>query len=144
MSADRSSFENQIVIEHRVTIRRPRQCLEYLITASGWMFLSSFLLQIGASIFLWVLGIRQVRVYLVSRPEIFETLRSLKISFLVAMICLVVFVGWAQYNKHRYGSLRRRRFPPDVTRHELAERLGTSEREIATLQEAKWIDWPHG
>jgi biofilm PGA synthesis protein PgaD len=52
----------------------------------------------------------------------------------VALCALVVFVGWAEYNRLRYGRRERRRAVPPVTLDESASALGVTPALAAQLR----------
>lgn len=92
---------------------------------------------------LWFLGIRYVQHYLWAPGEAAATARAVWVTVGVAAVSALALGGWGEYNRRRYGPLRRRRMPSDMTAAELAQALSVPVETIERLQRSRWTEYPH-
>lgn len=121
---------------------RPKRWFETAITLTGWLWVTAVTLQVLASAILWLIGWHKFDVYVLGLLPTTTPLEVIRVGLTVTVLSAVLFVGWATYNRRRFGQLRRRRPPVPVSDVELAERLHLSVGEIARWQVEKIVEWP--
>lgn len=87
---------------------------------------------------LWFVGLRYVRPYLWAPGEASATARAVRVTIGAVALSTLVLGGWGWYNRRRYGSLRRRRMPSDMTAADLAQALSVPVKTIEEWQRARW------
>ncbi|GMA57933.1 poly-beta-1,6-N-acetyl-D-glucosamine biosynthesis protein PgaD [Alicyclobacillus sacchari] len=132
---------NDMVINASPHRSKPRRFAETLLTLGGWLCVGSVLLQLLLALCLWVFGARHVTLDFMFGLSNASLLIFLRDAGVVGCASLCVFGTWVVYNKRRFGSLHRRKFPRDVTADELAERLGIDPPQIETWQHSAVVNW---
>ncbi|KRW91034.1 hypothetical protein SD51_11185 [Alicyclobacillus tengchongensis] len=132
---------NEMVIYSGPHRSKSRRFAETLLTVSGWLWVCSVLLQLVLSLCLWILGASYAKLYLFTALSYTSFLIFVRDAGIVGCASLLVFGTWVVYNKRRFGSLHRRKFPRDVTTQELADKLGIHYLEIEAWQRSSWVDW---
>lgn len=88
------------------------------------------------TLILWLLGIRTAFFELYTRQHQVEPFLILAMP-LMATLCAVALISWAEYNRWRFASHDRRSPQADVSREEVADRLGAAPALAAQLGAAK-------
>lgn len=116
---------------------RARRYLSRVLTLVAWSLYFYLWLPLVTLAMWWVslrFGFEQLRI--VDAPPAID--RALFVMLgIVAVTAIVVFVGWAEYNRLRYGRRDRRRAIPPVTLDESALALGVSPELAAQLREVR-------
>ncbi|MFL0196282.1 poly-beta-1,6-N-acetyl-D-glucosamine biosynthesis protein PgaD [Clostridium sp. WILCCON 0269] len=99
---------------------RAIKILEKLITTIGWIFMLGYVFQILASVMLWSFNLSNFYHKLFVLYNIKTTLRILITTIVIALCVFIVMYSWGRYNYKRYAHLKRRKFPQNVTNHEIA------------------------
>ena len=71
-----------------------------------------------------------------------ETKRLLFITLVILLIEIVVMVFWKEYNRLKYGSLRRRKFKPDASVEQMAEFFEMPEEKLIEMRSQKIVILP--
>lgn len=120
--------------------RRPpaaRRTLYGLATFAIWAVYLYLWLPLLTLLF-WFLGLRSAYVELyLSQHRIDPALLGL--LPLIALICGMALIGWAEYNRRRFGKLDRREPHTDVPDHEIALALGADPDLAARLRSSKRV-----
>jgi len=90
------------------------------------------------TLILWLLGVRTAFFELYSRQHQVEPFVLLSIP-LIAAACACALIAWAEYNRYRFAAKDRRSPQRDVTRHDVAERMGASIALADELADAKVV-----
>lgn len=105
------------------------------VTAAFWLFYLYLLLPL-ATLLLWALGVRNAYTELYVRESGIDAF-LLGTLPLLALLCAVVVILWAEYNRKRFQGNDRRQPQADATREEIAEAMGASGTLAAGLLDAK-------
>ncbi|MBF8378053.1 poly-beta-1,6-N-acetyl-D-glucosamine biosynthesis protein PgaD [Alicyclobacillus mali] len=133
---------DELVVRRGSRSTRPKRWFEAAVTLTGWLWLSAVALQVLLSSILWVLGWNKFHVYVLELLPSATPLHVVRMGAAIAAMAAAVFVGWASYNRLRFGRLRRRKPPAPVSDAELAEMLGVPVGEIERWQREKVVNWP--
>lgn len=90
------------------------------------------------TLILWLLGIRTAFFELYTRDHQIEPFVLLSIP-LIAALCAVVLISWAEYNRWRFAAKDRRGVQRDVSREEVADRLGANSQLAQQMGNAKVV-----
>jgi biofilm PGA synthesis protein PgaD len=86
----------------------------------------------------WLLGVRTSFIELRVREYQFDQ-NTFGILFTLAIVATVVLIGWAEYNRHKFGGPDRRLPADNVGPDEIATSLGSSPEIARHLAHAKSI-----
>ncbi|MBT2684197.1 poly-beta-1,6-N-acetyl-D-glucosamine biosynthesis protein PgaD [Bacillus sp. ISL-37] len=112
---------------------KPRKIIDLLFTFFGWLFLTVFLYNF-ISQFERNIDFKFHELNLANANSI------LLITILVVITSVAALSWWSSYNKRRFGHLKRRTFPPQTNRKELAEYFQVSENELEIIQIDSYIE----
>lgn len=110
-----------------------RKSLDFLLTITGWIFLLLFLhnflnhLNSHLSMKFYLLALSSADAIVI-------------FTICILGISAALLVWWSFYNKRKYGSLKRRRFPQPANDKEVADYFKKNEDEIGLLQNDRYID----
>jgi poly-beta-1,6-N-acetyl-D-glucosamine biosynthesis protein PgaD len=110
-----------------------RKAIDLLFTFFGWLFLTVFLYNF-ISHFERNIDFKFHELNLANANSI------LLITILVVITSAAALSWWSSYNKRRFGHLKRRTFPPQTNRKELAEYFQVSENELKIIQIDSYIE----
>lgn len=88
------------------------------------------------TLMLWLLGIRTAFFELYSRQHQIEPFVLLSIP-VIAALCALVLIAWAEYNRWRFAAKDRRNPHRDVSREDVADSLGATRAIAAQMAGAK-------
>ena len=95
--------------------------LHGVLTVLAWALYAYLWLPL-LTVLAWVMGVRTSYVELYVRNNHVD--QSIFVVILVlAVVATALLVGWAEYNRHRFGGPDRRAAAPDVEPHDIAESL---------------------
>jgi biofilm PGA synthesis protein PgaD len=114
---------------------RSRRLAYGAVTASVWMayfYLWAPLLTLLA----WFVGLRTayLRLYLAQNAVDPFLLAALP---LIALVCAVLLIGWAEYNRARFGNADERRRRRTVPEQEVDSRMGAAEQMGVLLRHSR-------
>lgn len=140
------SVENPIIkqdtshIENKVKQKKWKKIIEIILTVIAWIYLVVY----------WVFMIYGIFCDLTHRPikewwiynkaTIHQTEHFFVVLFIAILIETLVLILWKEYNLHRFGRLRRRKFKGDVTEAELDEYFKLDPKISDTLHHGKYIE----
>ncbi|WP_062306901.1 poly-beta-1,6-N-acetyl-D-glucosamine biosynthesis protein PgaD [Alicyclobacillus sendaiensis] len=143
MNREKSPLDwEELIVRRGSRSARPKRWFEAAVTLTGWLWVSAVALQLLLSTILWVLGWHKFHVYVLNLLPSATPLEVVRLGAMMTAMATALFVGWASYNRLRFGRLRRRRPPAPVSDAELAEIAGVPVDEIEHWQREKVIDWP--
>lgn len=96
----------------------------------------SFLWLPLVTLLVWLLGVRSAYLELYLRSQPFDPF-LLFVLPTIALGVAIVLIGWAEYNRRRFGRLTRRRPPADVSPDAVATALGADRNVAQTLRRAR-------
>lgn len=105
------------------------------VTAAFWLFYLHLLMPL-VTLVLWAMGIRTVFSELYLRESHIEPFLVFVLPVL-ACACAALLIGWAGYNRARFGGVERRQRATNVSRDDIALALGANALVSAGLAEAK-------
>lgn len=140
---ERNSMDttNKELKEHLILGKQKtwKKILEWFFTILGWLIILTF---VGYVIY-GNLAIRfgwALPEFLFLNREMLEEVDGYYVIILIVfLVGLLLFFVWKSYNKRRFGSLRRRKFRPDVTNEELQEKFGIDDELLYHLQHDRVI-----
>jgi poly-beta-1,6-N-acetyl-D-glucosamine biosynthesis protein PgaD len=112
---------------------KPRKAIDLLFTFFGWLFLTLFLYNF-ISHFELNIDFKFLELNLANANSI------LLITIFVVITSAAALSWWSSYNKRRFGHFKRRTFPPQTNRKELAEYFQVSENELEIIQIDSYIE----
>jgi poly-beta-1,6-N-acetyl-D-glucosamine biosynthesis protein PgaD len=120
--------------------KKKLKLFEGIFSFFGWMLMLGYLIQIIASLIIWIFGLSNIyqKLFMINNME-----TTIKITLMTVVISIVVFIimlTWGKYNYNRYAHLRRRKFPKDVTQEDVAEYFNLPFDEIKKMQNDKRIE----
>ena len=78
--------------------------------------------------------------WIYTRSTIQQTEHYFVVLFVATLIELLILILWKEYNYHRFGKLRRRKFKPNVTPEELDEYFGLEPNFAYQMHNDKYIE----
>jgi poly-beta-1,6-N-acetyl-D-glucosamine biosynthesis protein PgaD len=112
---------------------KPRKIIDILLTFFGWMFLTLFLYNFITH-FEGTLDFTFLELKLANANSIM----LITIGMVIASAAFLSW--WSSYNRRKYGSLKRRTFPPQTSEKELAEYFELKEDEVREIQNNKYYE----
>ncbi len=113
---------NPPLIEKPESINRARRSVAGAVTAAGWLVYAWLWVPL-LTLLAWVIGIRTAwqRLYLEQNAVDPFILAALPV---IALVCGLLLIGWAEYNRTRFADADKRRRRKDVDEEAVTERLG--------------------
>ena len=140
------SVENPIIkqdtshIENKVKQKKWKKVIEIILTVIAWIYLVVY----------WAFMIYGIFCDLTHRPikewwiyntaTIHQTEHFFVVLFIAMLIEILVLILWKEYNLHRFGRLRRRKFKGDVSEAELDEYFKLDPKLSDALHHGKYIE----
>lgn len=131
-------MKRNLIIDGRQ--KQGKRIFEYFFTLAGWGYVVLFSIQVILSLLLWTVGIHYIRHFIISEEYYTLTVRLVFFTIACAIVVLSIAMYWSYYNKFRYGKLRRRTMPTDVTVAELSEIFSVPEEFVQEIQTKRWIE----
>lgn len=119
--------------------KRKWKVIELIATFFGWLVILFLALQIIASVFLWIFNVGYIYNELFLIGNIEDTVFIFSVTILVAILAFTLLYFWGNYNYRKFGNLRRRRFPDNVSTEELTEHFNLPVESIKKMQSEKYI-----
>ncbi|MEL1264746.1 poly-beta-1,6-N-acetyl-D-glucosamine biosynthesis protein PgaD [Pseudoxanthomonas putridarboris] len=127
-------FDSRLIHQPKKQPRLHRTAWGF-VTLGFWM-MYLYMLAPLVTLVLWLLGIRTAMFELYSRDHQVEPFLLVSLP-IMAGLCAVMLISWAEYNRFRFGGMDRRSRQSDVTVHEMAAALGASDKVARALKQAK-------
>lgn len=125
------------IIDHRDRLSQARLGAAGVATAIAWAIYAWLWLPLVTFI-AWLVGMRTAYVRLYLEDQVVDSFVLLSLP-LIALGCGLLLVGWAEYNRMRFGRQERRRRPDDIGYAPLREMLGGSEALAARLRAGRIV-----
>ena len=116
-----------------------KKILEFLASSLAWAFILVFFAYVTYGFICLALGKTPVSIWIYDVGMLLETRKLLLIALIVLLVEIVVMIFWKEYNRLRFGKLRRRTFMPDVTTQELSELFEIPYEDLMKYQTEKII-----
>lgn len=126
-------------IENHTKQKAIRQIIEFILTAVAWIYMIIYWVFMMYGIFCDLTGrpIREFWIY--NSSTIHQTEHYFFILFIAILIEILVLIIWKEYNYHRFGKLKRRKFKPDVLDKEIDDYFELKEDIKNALHNDKYI-----
>lgn len=111
--------------------------LQGVVTLLAWVAYAWLWLPV-ITVIAWMLGVRTSFVELQLRNYDFDQ-DTFGILFTLAVVATILLIGWAEYNRHKFGGRDRRTPARNVELEHMAETLRTSPEVSRQLSSAKSI-----
>ncbi|HZX81291.1 MAG TPA: poly-beta-1,6-N-acetyl-D-glucosamine biosynthesis protein PgaD [Lysobacter sp.] len=132
-----SPAENPYIYAPRNRASAATRTLHSVLTLAAWALYAYLWLPV-LTVLAWVLGVRTSYVELYVRNNRFDNSIFLVILVL-ALVATVLLVGWAEYNRRKFGGPDRRSTPHNVGSHDVAQSLFASPELSQRLVGAKSV-----
>ena len=129
-------FDSRLIHKPRKQPRLQRTAWGF-VTLGFWM-VYLYMLTPLLTLVLWLLGIRTTLLELYTREHQVETFLLFSLP-IIAGVCTLMLISWAEYNRFRFSRGDRRAQRADVGQHEMAVALGASDKVANALAHSKVI-----
>ncbi len=136
---ENDDFENNIIDGKQVWWKK---ILELLLSGLAWVFILSYFFYVIYGFICLAIGKTPFTYWIYTVEMLHETKRLLFITLVILLIEIVVMVFWKEYNRLKYGSLRRRKFKPDASVEQMAEFFEMPEEQLVEMRSQKIIILP--
>lgn len=119
-----------------------KRILEFLFSGLAWAFILIYFFYVIYGFICLALGKLPFTLWIYTVDMLQETKHMLFITFVILLIEIVVMIFWKEYNRLKYGSLRRRTFRPDVSVEQIAEFFEMPMDKIIEMRSQKIIILP--
>lgn len=116
--------------------------LQSVVTLLAWIAYAWLWLPV-VTVIAWMMGIRTSYIELRLRNYDFDQ-DTFGILFTLAVVATVLLIGWAEYNRHKFGGRDRRTPARNVELDDIAQSLRTSPEVSQHLSRAKTISLAMG
>jgi len=116
-----------------------KKILEWIFTILAWLIILTYVGFIIYGNLAIKFGWSLPEFLFLNREMIKEVNHYYFIIFIVFLVGLLIFFVWKNYNKRRFGGLRRRKFRPDVSNEELQEKFNVDSELLYHLQHDRVI-----
>lgn len=113
------------------------QTIQGIVTLLAWLAYAWLWLPV-VTVIAWLLGVRTSFIELQLRNYDFDA-DTFGILFVLAIVATVVLIGWAEYNRHKFGGPDRRTEVNNVDPREIATSLRSDPDVALSLAQAKSI-----
>jgi biofilm PGA synthesis protein PgaD len=111
--------------------------VQSVVTLLAWLVYAWLWLPV-VTVIAWMLGVRTSFVELYVRNYEFDQ-DTFGILFTLAVVATVILIGWAEYNRHKFGGHDRRAPASNATSEDIARSLRASPEVSGQLATAKSI-----
>lgn len=132
-----SPTKDPFIFEPREPASGGVHTLQGVVTLIAWLAYAWLWLPV-VTVVAWMLGVRTSFVELQLRHYEFDQ-DTFGILFTIAVATTLLMIGWAEYNRHKYGGPDRRTPAENVRQDEIAMTLGGSADVAGPLSRAKSI-----
>ncbi|GAB6196403.1 poly-beta-1,6-N-acetyl-D-glucosamine biosynthesis protein PgaD [Lysobacter xanthus] len=108
-----------------------------VLTLAAWM-LYAYLWLPAITLLAWIMGVRNSYIELYVRNNRFDN-HIFLVILVLAVVATLLLVGWAEYNRHKFGGPDRRATADDVADADVADSLFAPRELVQRLAHAKSI-----
>lgn len=116
-----------------------KKILEILLCGLAWAFILVYFFYVIYGFTCLAMGKTPFTFWIYTVEMLHETKHLLFITFIILLIEVVVMIVWKEYNRLKYGSLRRRNFKPDATVEQVADFMDIPEEALNAMRSRKII-----
>lgn len=120
-----------------------KKIIEIVFTCLAWGFILIYFSYVIYGGICLMSGGRPFEFWIYNVGMLDETGRLCFITLIILLVEIVFMIFWKEYNRLKFGKLRRRTFKPDVTVEQTAQFFGKTVEEINAMREEKNITLPH-
>lgn len=114
-----------------------KKILEIIFTSLAWGFILIYLFYIIYGFICLATGHTPFTFWIYNVEMLMETKNLLYVTFIILLVEIVVMIFWKEYNRIKFGKLRRRTFKPDVSLKQMAEFFDIPEQALKRMQQSK-------
>lgn len=134
------NYDDDSHIEYKTKQKWWKRLIELVLTVVAWAYILVYWVFMIYGIFCDKTG-RPVREWFVyTNDTIHQTEHFFFILFVATIVEIALLILWKEYNKHRFGRLRRRKFAPDITDEEIDEQFQLDPELSAKLHNNKYVE----
>ncbi|MCR5060609.1 MAG: poly-beta-1,6 N-acetyl-D-glucosamine synthase [Saccharofermentans sp.] len=126
-------------IEDKAKQKKIKRVIEIILTAIAWIYMLIYWAFMIYGIWCDLTGHPISEFWLYNYSTIHQTEDFFVILFIAALIEILELILWKEYNYHRFGKLRRRKFKPDVRNEEIDEYFSLEDDIRNALHNDKYI-----
>lgn len=119
-----------------------KKILEIILSGLAWAFILVYFFYVIYGFTCLAMGKTPFTFWIYTVEMLQETKHLLFITFIILLVEVVVMLFWKEYNRLKFGSLRRRTFKPDATVEQMAEFLEIPKEALDTMRSQKIITLP--
>lgn len=119
-----------------------KKILEIIFTSAAWAFILIYLFYVIYGFICLATGHVPFTFWIYNVEMLQETKHLLLITFIILLVEIVFMIFWKEYNRKRYGGLKRRKFKPDASIEQIAEFFDVPEDCIKDMRELKMLTLP--
>lgn len=123
MSTPPNPVEHPYIYTPKSRVPGATRTIHGVLTLLAWAVYAYLWLPL-LTVLAWVLGVRTTYVELYVRQNHLDQSIFL-VLLLLAVVATSLLVGWAEYNRHKFGGPDRRLAPREVNNQDVAESLST-------------------
>ena len=116
-----------------------KKIIEWILTIVAWLIMLTYIGYIIYGSIAIKRGWPLPEGRILNRMMLGEARKYYTIVLLALLVGFAIFIIWKNYNKHRFGSLKRRTFRPPVSKEELVEKFDLDSEMIDRLQNDRVI-----
>lgn len=119
-----------------------KKIIEIICTCLAWAFILIYLFYVIYGFICLAAGTTPFTFWIYNVEMLNETKHLLFITMIIVLIEIVFMIFWKEYNRIRFGGLKRRTFKPDATVEQIASFFEMSQEEILHMQKEDIIILP--
>ena len=127
-------------IENKVEQKTWKTLFEIVLTVIAWVYMIVYWTFMLYGIFCDLTNRPVTEFWIYNYSTIHQTEHYFVVLFIAILIETLLLILWKEYNYHRFGRLRRRKFKPDVTQEELDEYFNLNSDLAYKLHNDKYVE----
>ena len=135
-----TNYGSEEHIETKTKQKKWVRVLEVILTVVAWIYMVVYWGFMIFGIFCDKTGRPIKEWWIYNTSTIKQTEHFFVVLFIGILIELLVLILWKEYNYHRFGKLRRRKFKPDVTDEEMDEYFNLDKELAYQMHNNKYIN----
>lgn len=127
-------------IENKVEQKTWKTLFEIVLTVIAWVYMIVYWTFMLYGIFCDLTNRPVTEFWIYNYSTIHQTEHYFVVLFIAILVETLLLILWKEYNYHRFGRLRRRKFKPDVTQEELDEYFNLNSDLAYKLHNDKYVE----
>jgi len=113
--------------------------LEYIFTTLGWMYILTYVIFIIYGSLALTFGWYIPDLWIYNRHMLEETSNLIYALLVIILVVILVMTFWRSYNSIRFGKLRRRQMPLNVSDKEISDYFKVSEEQVKKYKKERIV-----